>query len=386
MTATDPDPPADADVPTDPDLPTALAPGATNAIGRMLGLLGDEWTLLILQQAFQGTTRFAELKERLPISNAVLTARLSTLTESGLLRRATYQERPTRSAYLVTPRSRALWPVLLSVWEWERHWVPDHPTALPTMHHTACGRAFAPVLTCRSCGQPAQARDLDGRWGPSGSWSRSVPASTTRRRSGSDSTHTQAGLFPETMAIFGNRWSSALIGAAFRGITRFTDFETSLGAPPALLADRLRSFCAIGVLEPGDGSGAGAYRLTEKGRAFFPVVASGLQWAERWFVAPEGPALLETHRACGEAFVASLVCDQCRRPLAGHEVEVVPATRVSSSDVVGIPESPVSWAGSGSSTAGSFDQVGGTLQRSTASSPCGRHPHHTDVARPGLPS
>ena len=44
-----------------------------NAVGRMLGLLGDEWTLLVLQQALLGATRYGEFKARLPISNAVLT-------------------------------------------------------------------------------------------------------------------------------------------------------------------------------------------------------------------------------------------------------------------------------------------------------------------------
>ena len=31
----------------------------------MLGLLGDEWTLLLLQQTLQGVTRYGELKRRL---------------------------------------------------------------------------------------------------------------------------------------------------------------------------------------------------------------------------------------------------------------------------------------------------------------------------------
>ena len=49
---------------------------------------------------------------------------------------------------MLTPRGRALWPVLISIWEWERHWVPDHADELPAMHHTTCDADFAPVLTC----------------------------------------------------------------------------------------------------------------------------------------------------------------------------------------------------------------------------------------------
>jgi hypothetical protein len=44
--------------------PTTLTPGGTNAVGRILGLLGDEWTLLIIQQALLGATRYGEFIER----------------------------------------------------------------------------------------------------------------------------------------------------------------------------------------------------------------------------------------------------------------------------------------------------------------------------------
>ena len=87
--------------------PTELAKGDTNAVGRMLGLLGDEWTLLVVQQALLGATRFAEFKTRLPISNSVLTRRLQSLTRDGLLDRRVYQTNPTRAEYLATPRSHS---------------------------------------------------------------------------------------------------------------------------------------------------------------------------------------------------------------------------------------------------------------------------------------
>ena len=115
----------------------------------MLGLLGDEWTLLVIQQALLGATRYGEFAARLPISNSVLTRRLQALTADGLLTRRSYRTNPPRAEYLVTPRSRSLWPVLVSIWEWERHWVPDHAERLPGMRHTACGGDFAPLLTCR---------------------------------------------------------------------------------------------------------------------------------------------------------------------------------------------------------------------------------------------
>ncbi len=291
--------------------------GGVNAVGRMLGLLGDEWTLLIAQQALLGVTRYGDFATRLPISHAVLSRRLAAMTADGLLVRSTYRDKPPRSEYLLTPRGRSLWPVLMSIWEWERRWVPDHADALPGMHHLTCDADFAPLLTCRACGETVTEKDVTATWGPSGSWPRSVPSESTRRRSASDASHGRAGLFPQTMSILGNRWAFTLLVAAFVGTSRFSDFAELLGAPPGSLTDRLQIFTAEGVLT----SASGGYALTEKGRAVFPILITALQWAQRWFTAPEGPAVLLRHTVCDKPFDAVLTCDQCAGPLRGTEVK-----------------------------------------------------------------
>src|SRR5689334_13327061 len=104
----------------DPEQPTRLQAGGTNAIGKVLGLLGDEWTLLIVQQALLGVSRYGRFKAALPISNSVLTARLGLLTREGLLKRDVYQSTPLRAEYLTTSRSRSLWPFMLAIWGWEQ--------------------------------------------------------------------------------------------------------------------------------------------------------------------------------------------------------------------------------------------------------------------------
>ncbi|GAC1403830.1 MAG: helix-turn-helix domain-containing protein [Mycobacterium sp.] len=296
-----------------------MAQPKPNAVARMLALLGDEWTLLVIQQALLGATKFAEFKARLPISNSVLTRRLQSLTGAGLLNRHVYQTKPTRSEYVVTPRSRSLWPVLLAIWEWERRWVPEHADEVPGMRHVVCGADFAPMLICRSCGESVNDKDVIARWGPSGSWTRSIPVASTRRRSEAAQRDGAAGLFPQTMSVMGNRWSFALLVAAFVGINRFTDFQTQLGAPPGSLTDRLSIFTANGVLVCADNR----YRLTEKGRALFGVLVTALQWAQRWFHTPEGPAVILTHSGCGQDFAAALACDQCADALTGATVAAV---------------------------------------------------------------
>jgi DNA-binding HxlR family transcriptional regulator len=131
------------------------------------------------------------------------------------------------------------------------------------------------------------------------------------------------------MSVFGNRWAAALLVCAFLGTTRFTDFQTQLGAPPTLLAGRLQTFCANGVLTASSQAGEQRlrYQLTEKGRAFFPVLIAALQCGQQWFHAPEGPAVRITHLACGRSFTGQLTCDQCAQRLAGAEISVVEANR-----------------------------------------------------------
>lgn len=188
-----------------------------------------------------------------------------------------------RAEYRITRRGR----VLLSIWEWERRWVPDQVDRLPGMRHTFCDSDFAPTLTCRSCGEAGTEKEVTARSGPSGSWRRSVPETASRRRSAG--IRGQAGLFPVTMIFFGNRWAAALLGCAFLGDSRFTDFQDRLGAP-SLLAGRLQTFCAIGVLRTSRQSD----QSTEKGRAFFPVVIAALQTTVR-------PAMVWGARRPGDA-------------------------------------------------------------------------------------
>ena len=169
----------------DLDEPATLEPGGANAIGRMLGLLGDEWNLLIIQQALMGASRYGHFTARLPVSNSVLTTRLRMLVDEGLLsRRAT--------GYLPTARSRSLWPILVLIWEWERSWVAEHRERLPAMRHQRCDELFSPLLRCAACGAAINGDDVDLFLGPSGGWSRSAPAASTRRRSESDAATRQA--------------------------------------------------------------------------------------------------------------------------------------------------------------------------------------------------
>ncbi|MGC4010821.1 MAG: helix-turn-helix domain-containing protein [Pseudomonas sp.] len=91
-------------------------------VAQALDLIGDSWNVLILREAFYGSTRFDQFLARLGIASNVLTRRLRTLVDSGLLQRSQYNDHPPRYEYLLTERGRDLRPVLLTLLQWgKRH-------------------------------------------------------------------------------------------------------------------------------------------------------------------------------------------------------------------------------------------------------------------------
>jgi DNA-binding HxlR family transcriptional regulator len=112
-----------------PDTPPELM----CSIARSLCVLGERWTFLILREAFSGVTRFSEFRDRLGIAPDVLTDRLATLTEAGVLTREPYQEpgRRGRYAYQLTPAGQGLRVVLGSLQQWGDQYLP--PPGGPTV-------------------------------------------------------------------------------------------------------------------------------------------------------------------------------------------------------------------------------------------------------------
>jgi len=93
---------------------------ATCPIARSVAFAGDAWSLLILRDASLGLTRFDEFRKSLNIAPTILTRRLATLTEEGLLEKRRYSERPPREEYLLTAAGRDFLPVLFMISAWGR--------------------------------------------------------------------------------------------------------------------------------------------------------------------------------------------------------------------------------------------------------------------------
>jgi hypothetical protein len=62
------------------------------------------------------------------------------------------------------------------------------------------------------------------------------------------------------------------------------------------------------------------YRLTDKGRDVYPILAAMAAWGERWLTGPEGTPLVLHHTACDHDMHAVVVCSEYDAPLHVREV------------------------------------------------------------------
>lgn len=111
----------------------AAAFNARCSIARSLEVIGEKWTLLILREAFRGTTRFSDFREGLGIARDILAARLGVLVDNGVMTKRAYRDENSREReeYVLTEAGLDLRPVLAAITEWgdAHRRLPEGPTA-----------------------------------------------------------------------------------------------------------------------------------------------------------------------------------------------------------------------------------------------------------------
>ncbi|MEU7921535.1 winged helix-turn-helix transcriptional regulator [Micromonospora zamorensis] len=149
--------------------PAALDWSVDNCtIARAMEILGERWTLVVLREVFTGVRRFDDMRVRTGIPRQVLTNRLATLVEQGVLRREPYREPGSRlrHEYRLTEKGLDLWPVLVAVLGWGDRYLagPEGPPLSVT--HRDCGAPVRVDLRCAEGHDVDQPRDLVPRPGP----------------------------------------------------------------------------------------------------------------------------------------------------------------------------------------------------------------------------
>jgi DNA-binding HxlR family transcriptional regulator len=134
----------------------ATLPGRPCPVAAALDIVGDRWALLIVREVLLGNGRFGQLARNTGAPRDRLAARLKSLVSAGILERHTYQEAPRRDEYRVTEAGRDLNRVTQALLDWGNRWAVTEPP-VRVRHHD---HDLAVQLTCATCGEPVDRRDV----------------------------------------------------------------------------------------------------------------------------------------------------------------------------------------------------------------------------------
>lgn len=132
--------------------------GRPSSVSRVVAIIGDRWTFLILREAFFGVKKFDAIQSSLGVATNILADRLSRLVSGGILERHRYQENPERFEYRLTQMGHALYLPLIEMLRFGDRWL-GKPSPL-ILRHKTCGNDFVPVVSCDHCRKPLSAREM----------------------------------------------------------------------------------------------------------------------------------------------------------------------------------------------------------------------------------
>ena len=101
-------------------------------IARSLDAIGDWWSMLIIRDALLGRRRFGEFQKGLGLAKNILTVRLRALVDQGILTTAPASDGSAYQEYLLTPKGRGVFPILVALRQWSEAF-DDRPEQIATI-------------------------------------------------------------------------------------------------------------------------------------------------------------------------------------------------------------------------------------------------------------
>lgn len=130
------------------------------AVANTVEMVSDQWTVLILRDAFQGIRRFDQFVESLGIARNTLSSRLERLVSDGILFAEPYQEHPVRYEYRLTDKGKDLFDSLMVIWAYGERWSPPSNPDRQRAIHIDCGHEADAVAHCGHCGERITRRSI----------------------------------------------------------------------------------------------------------------------------------------------------------------------------------------------------------------------------------
>ena len=128
-----------------------------------------------------------------------------------------------------------------------------------------------------------------------------------------------------TLDVAGEWWSPLILRDVAYGVRRFRELQENLGVSANVLADRLETLLAEGLLETRvyqQRPERHEYHLTAKGLDLVPALLALMAWGDRWaWPGGRGPITV-LHEECGEKVSVELRCEHCDSQVASDQVRV----------------------------------------------------------------
>ena len=122
----------------------------SSALEEAVARVGDRWVLLIVSALLDGPRRFNDLQADVAgIAPNILTQRLRTLEQHGVVVATPYCERPPRFVYQLTAAGAELAGALRLLAQWGAGQAPD---TVEPLRHPACGTPLEARWYCPTCG------------------------------------------------------------------------------------------------------------------------------------------------------------------------------------------------------------------------------------------
>lgn len=137
-------------------------PAPPTPLAGALALVGDRWSLLLVEALMEGPRRFADLQQAVPgIATNVLTSRLRQLEADRLVLAVPYSRRPVRYAYELTDSGRGLGGAVRLLSQWSA----DHGgSRAETPSHPPCGTPMVARWWCPTCETAGEASPAELIW------------------------------------------------------------------------------------------------------------------------------------------------------------------------------------------------------------------------------
>jgi DNA-binding HxlR family transcriptional regulator len=136
----------------------------------------------------------------------------------------------------------------------------------------------------------------------------------------------------QALEVVGDWWSLLIVRDAFFGLTRFRQFERSLGIAKNILARRLEHLVDHGIferVEAGETGRHSEYHLTAKGEALVTVLIALREWSDEWVFGRGNEPIILADRRTGKRIPKLKIRDAQGREVSPRNLRAVPGPGAS---------------------------------------------------------